>query len=128
MLTHQKIRGYVGLTLLAMLASKSVAVPSSLPDTIKKQTITARRDSFMPHRIHEDVRTLRGHLLTSTHPVTIRQQGRQLCVNSSYRQLLPVYKADGTFFSAFRLFQGSNWLTGLPRGSYYINNQRYTIQ
>ena len=74
-----------------------------------------------------EVPQLRSRMLTSPLPVEIRQQGRQLCIKSQYNQMLPIYTAGGTYYSSMRLTKGTNWLTGLPRGAYMINNQRYTI-
>jgi len=65
--------------------------------------------------------------MTSPMPVKIHQQGRYLCVTSKYAQLLPVYNASGTLYSSFRITKGTNWLSGLPRGSYFINNRKFTI-
>lgn len=66
-------------------------------------------------------------MVTSPQPVEIRQQGRYLCVTSRYNQLLPIYSASGSLYSSFRLSKGTNWLSGLPRGSYIINNKKFTI-
>ncbi|MBP3822046.1 MAG: hypothetical protein J6I36_01330 [Bacteroidaceae bacterium] len=74
-----------------------------------------------------EVPQLRSRMMTSPLPVEIRQQGRQLCIKSQYNQMLPIYTAGGTYYSSMRLTKGTNWLTGLPRGAYMINNQRYTI-
>ena len=74
-----------------------------------------------------EVPQLRSRMMTSPLPVEIRQQGRQLCIKSQYNQMLPIYTANGTFYSSMRLTNGTNWLTGLPRGAYMINNRRYTI-
>ena len=84
-------------------------------DTIR----TMERRVEMPH--------LRMPMMTSALPVEIRQQGRQLCIKSRYNQLLPIYTASGMLYSSMRLNKGTNWLTGLPRGAYLINNRRYTI-
>lgn len=80
---------------------------------------------LMVHRM--EVPQLRSRMMTSPLPVEIRQQGRQLCIKSQYNQMLPIYTANGTYYSSMRLTKGTNWLTGLPRGAYMINNQRYTI-
>ena len=66
-------------------------------------------------------------MMTSPQPVEIRQQGRNLCVTSRYNQLLPIYSSSGILYSSFRLAKGTNWLSGLPRGAYIINNQKYII-
>jgi hypothetical protein len=87
-----------------------------------------RRDSLQRRSVPTEIRDFRrGGMMSSPLPVTIHQQGRQLCVTSRYNQLLPVYSANGTYYSAFRLAKGTNWLTGLPRGGYIINNKRYVI-
>ena len=86
-----------------------------------------RRDSLQRRLLTTEVDFRRGGMMSSPLPVTIHQQGRQLCVTSRYNQLLPIYSANGTYYSAFRLAKGTNWLTGLPRGRYIINNKRYVI-
>lgn len=69
----------------------------------------------------------RHRMMSSPQPVEIRQQGRNLCVTSRFNQLLPIYTSSGTLYSSFRLSKGTNWLSGLPRGSYIINNKKFTI-
>lgn len=76
-----------------------------------------------PHELPD----IRHRMVTSPQPVEIRQQGRSLCVTSRYNQLLPIYSASGSLYSSFRLSKGTNWLNGLPRGSYIINNRKFTI-
>lgn len=83
---------------------------------------TVRRT--MPMEFHD----LRSRMMSSPQPVEIRQQGRQLCVVSNHAQLLPIYTQNGVFYTAFRLSRGTNWLSGLPRGSYIINNQHFAIK
>lgn len=79
------------------------------------------------HKTTAEVQGMHTRMVGSSLPVQIRQQGRQLCVQTRYNQLLPVYRADGSFYSAFRLSKGTNWLNGLPKGTYIINNRRFTI-
>ena len=87
-----------------------------------------RRDTLRRRMLTTEVRDCRTvGMMSSPLPVSIRQQGRQLCVTSRYNQLLPVYSANGVYYSAFRLAKGTNWLTGLPRGGYIINTKRYGI-
>lgn len=70
---------------------------------------------------------MQQRMMSSAMPVTITQQGRRLCVYSRYNQLLPVYRANGMFYQAFRLSKGTTWINGLPRGKYIINGRQYTI-
>lgn len=94
-----------------------------------------RRDTLRSDRLTREIRLqrsdempdIRHRMLTSAMPVEIRQQGRYICVTSRHAQLLPVYNASGTLYSSFRLNKGTNWLSGLPRGSYFINNRKITI-
>lgn len=86
-----------------------------------------RTDTLRSLARRVEIPQLRTRMMTSPLPVEIKQQGRQLCIKSQYNQLLPIYTANGTFYSSMRLTKGTNWLTGLPRGAYMINNRRYTI-
>lgn len=85
-------------------------------DTLSRQPVLTQQGSEVHPR-----------MMTSPLPVSIRQQGRQLCVQSRYNQLLPVYTENGTFYTAVRLSKGTNWISGLPKGSYLINNRKFTI-
>jgi hypothetical protein len=60
-------------------------------------------------------------------PVTINIKGRTLSVESPRIQLLPVYCYGGSFYCSFKLNKGVNLINGLPRGTYVINNRKYTI-
>lgn len=63
----------------------------------------------------------------SMFPVRIHTSGRAVQVQSDHNQLLPIYTRNGTFYMAVRLNKGVNWLNGLPRGNYFINNRPITI-
>ena len=72
--------------------------------------------------------SMRGRrLASSTFPVRLKVHGSSLCVTSEYSQLLPIYTRGGRFYMAMRLNKGLNWLNGLPRGRYLINNQAISI-
>ena len=88
-----------------------------------QHTDTAARQSSKSVRRFE----VTPHMMTSPLPVTIHQQGRHLCVQSRYNQLLPIYTESGVFYTAFRLSKGTNWLSGLPKGTYLINNRKFII-
>ncbi|MCR4921641.1 MAG: hypothetical protein K5945_08060 [Bacteroidaceae bacterium] len=63
----------------------------------------------------------------SAYPVELKTMGRALRIRSDYAQLLPIYTETGTLYMALRITKGTNWLNGLPRGKYFINNQPVTI-
>lgn len=71
--------------------------------------------------------TIKTKMLNSTFPVTIQLKGTRLCVTSKYVQLLPVYNEKGVFYGMFRLNKGTNWISGLPKGVYYVNNRKISI-
>lgn len=111
------------LTLAALLCLLQTAQAES-----QRRDSTAHRTlSELRLRDARELPDMRHRMLTSAQPVEIRQQGRFLCVTSNYAQLLPIYRASGTLYSSFRLSKGTNWLSGLPRGSYVINNRKFTI-
>ena len=64
---------------------------------------------------------------TSLYPVQLQVQGRLVRIQSDYNQILPIYTQSGAFYMAMRLSKGTNWLNGLPRGRYFINNRPVTI-
>lgn len=70
---------------------------------------------------------IKTKMLNSTFPVTIQLKGTRLCVTSKYVQLLPVYNEKGVFYGMFRLNKGTNWISGLPKGVYYVNNRKISI-
>jgi hypothetical protein len=115
------LRTLVAALLLAL-------VPATLRADVQQRDTLSR--SAIPHYLPTpavDMPNLRHRMMTSPAPVEIHQQGRHLCITSRYAQLLPVYNASGTLYSSFRLAKGTNWLSGLPRGSYFINNRKFTI-
>lgn len=111
------------LTLAALLCLPQMAqAEGQRPDSTTRRSLSQMRLSDA-----RELPDMRHRMLTSAQPVEIRQQGRFLCVTSNYAQLLPIYRASGTLYSSFRLSKGTNWLSGLPRGSYVINNRKFTI-
>ena len=64
---------------------------------------------------------------TSAFPVKISVTGRIVQIQSDRSQLLPIYTHTGVLYLTARLSKGTNWLGGLPRGRYFINNRPITI-
>ena len=64
---------------------------------------------------------------TSAFPVQITVNGRVVQIQSDHSQLLPIYTNTGVLYLTTRLNKGTNWLGGLPRGRYFINNRPITI-
>ena len=64
---------------------------------------------------------------TSAFPVQISVTGRVVQIQSDHNQLLPIYNQHGVLYLTARLTKGKNWLGGLPRGRYFINNRPIII-
>ena len=64
---------------------------------------------------------------TSAFPVKITVTGRMVQIQSDRNQLLPIYTRSGVLYLTARLNKGTNFLGGLPRGHYFINNRPITI-
>lgn len=79
------------------------------------------------HHMRSESGSVRGKMMDSPFPVELRQQGRQIFAQTDMPQLLPVYTGAGTYYAAFRLNKGNNWITGLPKGTYYINGRKFRI-
>ena len=69
-----------------------------------------------------------GRMMQSAYPVRLSVKGRSLRVTSKYEQVLPIYTQSGTLYVAMQLNPGVNWLNGLPRGRYRINNRTINIR
>lgn len=70
---------------------------------------------------------IRQRMSTSAFPIQMHISGRSIRVVSDHKQILPIYTQSGAFYMAMRLNKGTNWLTGLPRGHYFINNRPIRI-
>lgn len=65
--------------------------------------------------------------VSSTYPIKIKMKGNSLQVTSRHSQMLPVYKGNGVFYGLFRLNKGTNWISGLPKVVYIINNSKIMV-
>lgn len=74
-----------------------------------------------------DIDKLVRHVSISQHPVQMQVIGHAIKVHSPESQILPIYTSDGTFYVVMRLNKGTNWLSGLPKGKYLINNRTINI-
>ena len=104
-----------------MLAHAVAQTPS--PEQLQTQlpdTVTVRK-------LSSEFTLSQEKMASTERPVEVRQLGRHLRVKSRSEQLLPVYTAQGSYYASFRLLKGTNWITGLPRGTYFINHRKYTI-
>ena len=93
----------------------------------------ARADKSVIHRTDSvTVRSwnevnARRQQATSAFPVKLQVKGRSLRVQSQHQQVLPIYTQSGSLYMNMQLSRGVNWINGLPRGRYRINNQTIRI-
>lgn len=114
--------------LVVRLIVLSVALLVLLPigASMRKKRVVAKPDTTtLVEKIQDFGQT--GRMSCSTFPVKIHTSGRAVQVQSDHNQILPIYTETGAFFMAVRLNKGVNWLNGLPRGHYFINNRPITI-
>ena len=95
---------------------------------VRKRKIFARRnaDTLVVTVPNPEIPTSRK-MNTSAFPVQITVNGRAVQILSDHNQLLPIYTGNGILYLTARLNKGTNWLGGLPRGHYFINNRPITI-
>jgi len=67
-------------------------------------------------------------MVTSSFPVRIQVTVNAIQIQSEHSQILPIYTGNGTFYMAARVNKGVTWISGLPRGRYFINNKPVTIK
>ncbi|MBO7067748.1 MAG: hypothetical protein J6W52_03585 [Bacteroidaceae bacterium] len=91
----------------------------------KKRIVTKPDTTSLVAKIQDFGQT--GRMSCSTFPVKIHTSGRAVQIQSEHSQILPIYTRTGAFYMAVRLNKGVNWLNGLPRGHYFINNRPITI-
>ena len=95
---------------------------------LRKRKVQARRnpDSLVVAMPSPEM-SISRKMSTSAFPVQITVTGRVVQIQSDRGQLLPIYNQNGVLYLTARLNKGTNWLGGLPRGRYFINNRPITI-
>ena len=97
--------------------------------SMRKRKVQARRNpDTLVVAMPSPEMSPRGKMSTSAFPVQINVTGRVVQIQSDRGQLLPIYTHTGVLYLTARLNKGTNWLGGLPRGRYFINNRPITIQ
>lgn len=70
---------------------------------------------------------IRHKMSTSIYPIQLQVTRNAVKIHSDHSQILPIYRQNGTFYMVMRLNKGVNWLNGLPKGRYFINNRPIAI-
>lgn len=112
------------LLLLAVLVSEVFAFPVS---DIRRRKRIHKPDTIAVAAVQDMPGFSVRRMSTSAYPVQMMVVGRAVRVQSPENQVLPIYTSTGGFYMVMRLTKGTNWLNGLPRGRYFINNRTITI-
>lgn len=113
------------LVILTIVASLSLGAAP--------KTFSSRRNKVQKVAVDSTSRQVVGDvsqrrkMSNSAFPVQISITGRAVQIHSDHNQILPIYTESGTFYMIMKVTKGTNWLTGLPRGRYFINNRPISI-
>lgn len=94
---------------------------------LKEQTKARVPADTVPLRVRMQDFNQNRRMISSAYPVKIHVIGRAVQVQSDHSQILPIYTRSGAFYMVARLNKGVNWINGLPRGHYFINNRPVTV-
>ncbi len=115
---------HIGLLALAL----ALAVCLTAEGSVRKRKVRTHRapDTLVVPYVPPEL-NIGSRMSTSIFPVKITVIGRAVQIQSDRNQLLPIYTHNGVLYLTARLTKGTNWLGGLPRGRYFINNKPITI-
>lgn len=122
----RKSRVFHAFLLMLTAVVLATAAPSSRVWPKKKKVTAIAPDTIPTTTYLQDIKRA-SKMVTSTYPVRIHVMMNAVQVQSDYSQILPIYTQSGAFYMISRLNKGTNWISGLPRGKYFINNLLITI-
>lgn len=112
-----------------MLVGALLHIAAVAPTAVcRRKPLVQKQDSIVRLAPREGDTEVRRKMSTSAYPVQMNVVGSALRVQSPENQILPVYTGTGSFYLFMRLNKGVNWLNGLPRGRYFINNRLVIIK
>lgn len=113
------------LMLVGALLEVSAAAPAGFCCRTEQ---LQRQDSTIRVIQRDGDRVVSRKMSHSAYPVQMSMVGNAVRVESPENQILPIYTHTGTFYLIVRLNKGTNWLNGLPKGRYFINNRLIAIK
>lgn len=106
--------------MLGMIAAPAASLCyNTCPSSVDSTSVSPFREG------NKEVKRKMSH---SAYPVQMHVVGSSVRVESPKSQILPIYTHNGTFYLIMRLNKGTNWLNGLPKGRYFINNRLVIIK
>ena len=116
------------LTILMLIGALLHIAAVAPTGVYRRRRIPQKQDSIVRLLPREGDRERQRKMSTSAYPVQMTVVGSAVRVQSPENQILPVYTGTGSFYLFMRLNKGVNWLNGLPRGRYFINNRLVIIK
>lgn len=118
-----------GILVILMLVGALLEVTAAAPaGFLHKTERTQKQDTTIRVIQRDGDRSISRKMSHSAYPVQMSMVGNAVRVESPENQILPIYTHTGTFYLIVRLNKGTNWLNGLPKGRYFINNRLIAIK
>lgn len=118
-----------GILVILMLVGVLLEVTAAAPaGFLHKTERTQKQDTTIRVIQRDGDRVITRKMSHSAYPVQMSMVGNAVRVESPENQILPIYTHTGTFYLIVRLNKGTNWLNGLPKGRYFINNRLIAIK
>ena len=111
--------------LVGALLEVTAAAPAGF---LHKTERTQKQDTTIRVIQRDGDRSISRKMSHSAYPVRMQVVGNAIRLDSPESQILPIYTQNGTFYLIVRLNKGTNWLNGLPKGKYFINNRLLAIK
>lgn len=118
-----------GILVILMLVGALLEITAAAPaGFLHKTERTQKQDTTIRVIQRDGDRVVTRKMSHSAYPVQMSMVGNAVRVESPENQILPIYTHTGTFYLIVRLNKGTNWLNGLPKGRYFINNRLIAIK
>lgn len=118
-----------GILVILMLVGALLEITAAAPACfLHKTERTQKQDTTIRVIQRDGDRVVTRKMSHSAYPVQMSVVGNAVRVESPENQILPIYTHTGTFYLIVRLNKGTNWLNGLPKGRYFINNRLIAIK
>lgn len=118
-----------GILVILMLVGALLELTAAAPaGFLHKTERTQKQDTTIRVIQRDGDRVVTRKMSHSAYPVQMSMVGNAVRVESPENQILPIYTHTGTFYLIVRLNKGTNWLNGLPKGRYFINNRLIAIK
>lgn len=118
-----------GILVILMLVGALLELTAAAPAGFLHETERTQKQDTTIRVIQRDGdRVVTRKMSHSAYPVQMSMVGNAVRMESPENQILPIYTHTGTFYLIVRLNKGTNWLNGLPKGRYFINNRLIAIK